>query len=284
MIDVLSKRPVSRRTNEQPQLRAFLEDKEHSLIVGLIARRSKLPRVEEGQQRHAGGHGTSVLVTSRDGTRESITTSRDLAALTSSPTLNTLDSISSSVGRRQLEHGYLLDVESDGVLTARRSVHFPMQLECSFYLLDCHLVFSDFEDWLTHSLDHFSRRVLNGPSKSVHPPTSVACCFCDKRFTHVDGRKAWRHRMVHVMNHHLLGHRVAHARPDFELYKYLWDNHIIEDAVYWEIKGNSEDRSQRIGGTISPPVSPVSPPPASAQEMAYTYTSDRRHDRRGSRA
>ncbi|KAI4185198.1 MAG: hypothetical protein LQ346_005961 [Caloplaca aetnensis] len=49
--------------------------------------------------------------------------------------------------------------------------------------------------------------------------------------------------MNHVFLHHRLGHSLSSARPDFQLYTYLWKKHVITDAIYRDIKGNSEDRS-----------------------------------------
>ncbi len=50
--------------------------------------------------------------------------------------------------------------------------------------------------------------------------------------------------MKHVAYHHRLNDKLAHARPDFELYTYLWNNRLIINAEYRNLKGNNENRSQ----------------------------------------
>lgn len=80
--------------------------------------------------------------------------------------------------------------------------------------------------------------------------------------------------MQHVQLHHQLGYRLAIARPDFELFEYLYNEHLIDDATYKDLKGHSKDRnaeycdlkgfvlpgsSQPSGASVSPPISPASP-------------------------
>lgn len=122
--------------------------------------------------------------------------------------------------------------------------------------------------WVKHSMTHF---------RHVGPPDSNKCCFCDEPFKSMPGLSSWAQRMEHVAYHHLLGCRLAHGRPDFELYNYLWNNRLISDADYRDLKGNNDERSQAAQAYPSPPESPEEQPRA----YTNTYSSSRiRRERR----
>ena len=90
--------------------------------------------------------------------------------------------------------------------------------------------------------------------------------------------------MGHVAAHHRIGHSLSHARPDFPFYDYLWENHLIDEIDYREIKGDTENALRRTSGNPSPPVSDTSesPPssPVAPPERPVTVIHDRREDRR----
>lgn len=80
--------------------------------------------------------------------------------------------------------------------------------------------------------------------------------------------------MEHIAIHHQqLGCRLATARPDFELFSYLWRKRLISDADYRDLKGNYEDRSRRVLVYPSLPATPLN-----QQSMAFSET-----ERRGPR-
>lgn len=171
-------------------------------------------------------------------------------------------------------------LDSDGVL----QLPLPTRrgLECPFNLLYCTKDFADEEDWVSHSLTHFSTG-----DRDVGPPKRNNCCFCDTVFESDSALESWGKRMQHVRIHHHLGHGLAIARPDFELFKYLYDNRLIDDAEYKDLKGSSKDRNaeycdlkgftpslpQTAHSIITPPTSPQSP--RSAVTVTYSPSRER---------
>ena len=174
-----------------------------------------------------------MLLSDCDHTRDSAT--ENLAALTRTSTATDW-SPSTSMGIRQLGEQNLLEQDQSGVLILP-TPRTPSILECPFNLLNCHSTFSVRADWILHSVGHFCR---------VKPPKKNKCCFCESKFYSEDAVASWQNRMEHVFLHHCFGHRLAHARPDFELYEYLWQNKVISGPVYRDIKGNSGSRSHSI--------------------------------------
>lgn len=199
--------------------------------------------------RQVGSHATSMMPESSSlGTRHD-----SLPALTLATSGQT-SSVPSSIGARALaEQQRILEQDQDGVLIVP-PLREHRVLECPFNLaFFCPLTFSNERDWIEHSLLHLRR---NG--RSIEPPTSNICCFCEKKFYSAMRYESWVERMRHVRLHHALGHRLAHAQPDFALFKYLFDNRLITDGDYHDLKGNVRNRSQRAAYP-SPPVSPDSP-------------------------
>ena len=121
-------------------------------------------------------------------------------------------------------------------------------LECPFNLLFCYKQFSNVNDWIQHSLTHFG---------SCEPPPFNTCCFCEAVFD------CWMDRMMHVSLHHQLGHRLSHARPDFQLFAYMWCNRLISTAEYRDLRGNSLS-------TNAPALSPGSVKPRSRSIIERT--------------
>lgn len=186
---------------------------------------------------------------------------------------------------------------ADGVLLANDRLlsfedpnknHRPV-LECPFKTIGCILDFAKLEDWFWHSLEHFhiSRPYTHGHA-IVMPPTDNRCCFCPREFFSFSGMESWIQRMGHIAYHHRAGHSLSHARPDFPLYDYLWENHLIDEIDYREIKGNTRDASQMTRGNPSPPTSdtsgsPPTTPPAEASRPVTVLHDPKREGRRSRR-
>lgn len=267
---------MSRRSArpQRPAIQTYLSNDEDSRLPRQLASQSTLPganlyRTHDYHGPPSQSNGTSLLLSSGDHTRDSRT--QDLAALTRASSLESPASLSSSMGARQLDGVPLLRQDEAGALIVgppRRT----RVLECPFNLLYCFEDFADtdYKEWILHSLTHFG---------CVEPPASTRCCFCDAVFDSHDGVRSWQERMKHVFLHHRLGHSLSCARPDFQLYTYLWNHHVITDADYRDIKGNSEDRSRHVKAYPTPPVSPNERSVAVAQTE---YSNSRRACRRGS--
>lgn len=249
-----------------PAIQTFLQDRTDSRIPRQLALQSVLPNFDLyravdffGEPRESGG--TSMLVSGSEHTRHSY--AQDLAALTRTSSLTTNESVSSSMGARQLEGQRLLDQGPDGELVIRQ-LSAPKRFECPFNFLRCRMEFSSLDEWKNHSLSHFGR---------MGPPVLNRCCFCDAIFQNPNGVSCWAERMNHVAFHHQVGDRLAHARPDFELYTYLWNKRLISNAEYRDLKGNYEDRSRAIAAYPSPPVSP------NERSVAYVESNNSRRPR-----
>ncbi len=227
-----------RPQNSNPSpLESYLRDDTDAKIWQRLASQSILPNCS--RYRTQGYHGaardergTSMMLSGGDHTRGS--SSQDLAALTSASTRSTSVSVPSSVGARQIDGQRRLVDTGPGTALVLPPFNGPRILECPFNLLFfCQMAFSDADDWIAHSLEHF---------RNSDPPTSNACCFCDKTFQHPCGAESWRQRMQHIAWHHGHGCKLAHARPDFELITYLFNEKLISNADYKELKGNSHGR------------------------------------------
>lgn len=190
-----------------------------------------------------------------------------LAALTASSgrTTTTSGSVASSMGIRALGPLRILVPDVDNVLQVA-PLQGPMSFECPFSFLHCLLTFSSFTDWVAHSMTHFA---------TAGPPDRSECCFCDKKFSGDTPAKSWLKRMGHVATHHQLGHRLAHGRPMFDLFHYLWGKRLIDDAMHKELVGHGSGQT----GYPTPPASPMDRR-TSNPSGAYTVTNTRREQRR----
>ncbi|KAF9639690.1 hypothetical protein BFW01_g11496 [Lasiodiplodia theobromae] len=121
----------------------------------------------------------------------------------------------------------LLEPDVDGALVQPQVSTAPVY-ECTFNFLGCRFMTPDEADWRLHNLSHFHGNV---------PPRSVACPLCDFGFDADDGRTAWEARMSHLAAHVRMGETLATSRPDFKLFRYLWQKRIIDDAEYKELNG-----------------------------------------------
>ncbi|KAI4240413.1 MAG: hypothetical protein L6R40_005124 [Gallowayella cf. fulva] len=260
---------------QRPAIQTYLSDDEDSRLARQLARQSTLPepnpyRTHDYQDPPSRSDGTSMLLSAGDHTRDSMT--QDLAALTTAPSLDTPTSVSSAMAARHLDDVALLELDQAGALVGGHSRRARI-LECPFNLLYCFEEFAEtnYQEWIIHSLTHFRQHA---------PPTCNKCAFCEAVFPSWDGLQSWQVRMHHTFQHHQQGHSLACARPDFQLYTYLWNHRLISDADYRDIKGNSEDRSRQVNAYPTPPVSPDE----RSLAVAQTAYSNPRHLRdRGTR-
>lgn len=106
----------------------------------------------------------------------------------------------------------------------------PLFFPCIFSFLKCTESFADEEEWTTHCLSHFHPEP---------PPKAVLCPFCHDFDQKLDDRyAAWNARMHHIASHYRAGHALLQSRPDFDLFRYLWQREIISYADYRELEGN----------------------------------------------
>ncbi|RDI84811.1 hypothetical protein Vi05172_g5266 [Venturia inaequalis] len=125
----------------------------------------------------------------------------------------------------------------DGVEILQDGHHHRPSFQCSFWFLTCYFESTDEEEWKTHCLHHF---------KGARPPRSNQCLLCDTQFYDFDGNESWKRRMAHVAEHFRNGETLAASRPDFHLFKYLWQRRVINDIDYQELMGNYHlDRAPR---------------------------------------
>lgn len=167
-----------------------------------------------------------------------------IAGLTSSSSSDGYDvSVTSSMGCRQVNQSMRLLDPTNGVLAV--TLNPPLRPAGQACVLECPLkpynrcpkeyALQNRGEWIRHVFSHFVKQGRRGPVK-VSPPNQNSCCFCEAKFEAVDGITSWRNMLVHIIGHHELGHRLAHARVDFPLVEYLWENRLIGTADYRELK------------------------------------------------
>lgn len=237
-----------------------------------IVQQSNLPhsaryRAKEYYGAPALSVGTSML------TAHSNTVTSSCPDRTTASSSGDSESVASSMGHRHIDRHTRYMVEgSDGVL---RPVPSPARvLECPFKFLRCTCEFAidKVDDWYRHSLSHF--QIGGRRPRNVHPPTSNHCPFCDETFDDADGGRCWRKRLNHVGWHHHAGHTLAHARPDFSLVEYLWQERIIDREDYRELKPQGGQTPQ-----TPLPGSQGSPEPPTGSGAVATIEENRRRDR-----
>jgi len=101
--------------------------------------------------------------------------------------------------------------------------------KCTFWFLNCHEVCANEDEWNTHCIVHF---------KGAKPPRSNTCPLCEAQFFDIDATESWKKRMTHLAEHMREGRSFALSRPEFPLFKYLWQQRIIGDVDYQELVGN----------------------------------------------
>ena len=244
-------------------IEAYLADQQASRLPQRLAEASRLPgsRIDQFGVYQGGpprSNGTSLLHSGSD----------NLPAYTNAPTNSDTVSLSSSFGGRQLAPRLLEQPRQAGGALEIPPPPTPV-FECPFNFRRCLLTFANKEEWFTHSLSHF---------QDVDPPKTNKCCFCDDEFSAPTGMECWRKRMTHVASHHELRCRLAFARPDFEMFKYLWDNKVIKTVEFKDLMGYSNAWAAQAY-----PSPPQSPTERTRKETSRPYTvtnTNRRRERR----
>lgn len=232
----------------------YLADPNDSRLPSRLAQQSIL----KGRTSYGGarpGVGTSMIQSGHS----------SLAALTHASSAASPSSAPSAMGARATGTGRVLSHDPHGALQV--PPHNPtVILECPFQFNGCILTFISFRQWFDHSLTHFG---------SCGPSPRNKCCFCDRTFNAVDGMTSWTKRMTEIAQHHAYGCRLAHARPDFDLFKYLWGKRLIDDAHYKDLMG-----AKRLPVHSTPPTSSQRPTTSISSDV-FTVNNDNRRRNRG---
>jgi len=117
----------------------------------------------------------------------------------------------------------------DGVEVLEEDKPSSPTFQCCFWFLNCYFESSNEEEWNTHCLHHF---------KGARPPRTNHCPLCEASFFDSDGRDSWNKRMAHMAAHMRNGLTLERSRPEFHLFKYLWQQRVIGDIDYQELMGN----------------------------------------------
>jgi hypothetical protein len=132
--------------------------------------------------------------------------------------------------------------DNNGVLELQRAQHRTPVFECAFWFLDCAYISHNRDEWLVHCESHF---------RGEEPPRSVQCPLCDWRLACDDGWTAWSLRMQHLVQEHtMLGHTLRTARPDFDLFHYLWRRRLIDDQDLKELNGGNHNLHHPPGNFV----------------------------------
>jgi hypothetical protein len=106
----------------------------------------------------------------------------------------------------------------------------PPKLSCCFWFLDCHVKYTEEDQWKEHCLTHFRGKL---------PPKVSVCLFCSLKFESTNSNHSWAMRMDHIARYHRFGFNLRIARqPDYDLFTYLWKQKIICEADYQELMTN----------------------------------------------
>lgn len=261
----------------------FVASGEEPKLAQAIAGNSRLPHLDEHKKSDYLGEYPSDVGTSRCVGGTEISSHGSLPCLTIPSDPSNACSVASSFGCRALDDNLRLIAEDDrgelALFPPLRSPHVAV-LQCPFDLLHCVRVFQggQIDDWIAHSLEHFA--IIGGQGRAVQPPTLNQCPFCEASFSDLVGITSWNQRMNHVAEHHRIGHTLAHARPDFALYEYLWRKRAITTQEYRDIRGNSEDRSRMVHGQPSPPMTrTASTEQDGSMRTCYSIIESRRNNR-----
>lgn len=263
---------VVARRQPAPQMKGYLLDRQDDpRIQSMVASQSQLPQSDRYPNHNYSGAYPSSIGTSQMASGPTRTTNTDpsgsLPALSSTASSRSYIGSEGSYGGGASTKNWLLE-ESGGALQIP-STPPAGPLECPFNFLSCYRNFSSNYEWYYHSLTHFG---------SVGPPCTNNCCFCDMHFVNSDGRHSWKERLDHIASmHHGIGHRLAAARPDIDLIKYLWDKGLIRKEIY-----------NYLNPPVAPDYSSQSGPTNQSgsinMDFAYTMKSSSRARDRGGRS
>ncbi|KAK0513853.1 hypothetical protein JMJ35_003575 [Cladonia borealis] len=176
-------------------------------------------------------------------------------------------SVSDGMGERALDQSMRL-LGEDGTVGNTFFLRGRI-LECPFHrITGCQKEFfvANSEAWVKHTQSHFIIKDRRGgrpePAEHISPPTLNSCGFCEEKFEAINGNTSWGRMMSHVKEHHELGHRLAHARIDFSLVEYLWQNRLLTLSEYRDLKPSKDVPS---------------PPSLSEDEGPVAVLEERRH-------
>lgn len=257
LISIVSAMPAPTQAFAKPTKPALIDyvgnDGDSKLLL-YQAQGSSLPHSLRHQDSQYFGDDEESIKTSMSPMRSDATSNDSLPELTRLPTPpGATESVSDGFGERQMDRStrLLIPARSGGALEViplapfRSSQQDPV-LECPFPFLRCYRQFAiaNWQQWLDHSMTHFLKPGPRGrPAKMMAPPKKNVCCFCPEEFESTSGVLSWRDRMSHVKLHHERGHRMAHARLNFALVEYMWENRLIMVEDYRELKpGKSAGR------------------------------------------
>jgi hypothetical protein len=136
--------------------------------------------------------------------------------------------ISISTGLASHFSGVPLLEETHGVLEISRAQVRPPLFECAFWFLNCGYVSQNKDEWKIHCESHF---------RGEEPPQSAQCPLCDWTYSSTsNGWVAWDQRMEHLaFQHNMRGQTLRTSRPDFELFRYLWNRRLIDYGDFKEL-------------------------------------------------
>ncbi|KAL9115246.1 MAG: hypothetical protein Q9227_001040 [Pyrenula ochraceoflavens] len=273
-----------------------------SSSTGIASSSYPLSRTTAAANESADGDDESSDFSSR---RSSAVDSDIIPALTRGTSVASNDSRASSISGPPLSavtelasffstHPLLEESESDpGVLTLPATRRPPADYTCPFHVLDCMETFEeqDLTGYKCHVLSHFRGRT---------PPSTAKCPLCEAAFRDPEPRgdgssssrrtmatggiesqgRAWDDMLTHLANAHFgQGERLKTARPDFDLYTWMWKQGIIATALYKSLQledvipfGRNNERRDgraviRANGQVVVPPSAPSPPPLARQSV-----------------
>jgi hypothetical protein len=143
--------------------------------------------------------------------------------------------------------------EHNGIFEIPRAQFRAPVFECAFWFLNCVYVSQNRDEWEIHCQSHF---------RGEEPPQTVQCPLCDWKVTCERGLTAWDMRMQHLaLEHTMRGQTLRTSRPDFELFRFLWNRRLIDEQDLKELNGGNHNLTHLPG--------------------RYVETNGRRRDRNG---
>jgi hypothetical protein len=135
----------------------------------------------------------------------------------------------------------LLVEEENGVLVTPNTDRPILEYPCLFSFLDCSESFILSCEWKTHVLSHF---------RGHTPPDDARCLLCDWEVSLPGKGEGWNAMLDHTSSMHFrIGHSLAASRPDFALFKFLWNRRLVSDRIYktlMQISGYSSTHLREV--------------------------------------
>ena len=209
-------------------MRRFLNDRYHSLQSPLAKGGARPPDalLQRFPEMSASSSRYGIIPPPPAGTSMLESGNPSLAALTySTATASSNISVATVQG---FSRGRILEPDSSSALHIP-PIRTPPVYECPFDFLKCGRRYTSYEDWVQHSLSHF---------EGCQPPSHNECRFCDVICKSDHGQQSWEALLRHMEFHFKLGHDLRHARPPFNLFRYLWKEAIIDSVTFKELMGS----------------------------------------------